>query len=466
MLRLLARDKQLEQTLGDMPAVRTELEARGLPMSAYPERAGRGGDVLRGLGRAARDALSTSQASDGARYMALSRLREQLPPPYQQAMDEVERVLRLQHFAPGSVVLGGFDSLTFGVPLGFYYLAVGTGQGLSSLAQGHYEQASARADARGTAGDLVRGWPRHTSPVRNPWHPRHRAGRNPRASAPGVHARAESSVGSPAGRGGRAGIAARPAGPPGSGPLRGHGGHGRGPGAARSPGGRGPGSGVDVASETPASGARDGEGGTGKKPQKDGIRGGRHGTCSREALPTERSGGLASLVDESAGLTPEVVEARLTLVEHGAAGPRLPKDVALLERQRPSLDSPPPGAEGTPRWARVRRLLREASRGTQAGHGRRRASALGGLRTDVGMVRPRAGLRAHHGGVTARGCRIARARAAFSGTSTGPASRRHVGVTKPGSGLRFADVLVIEEGELGGRPPRVETFSFKSRNLR
>jgi hypothetical protein len=33
------------------------------------------------------------------------------------------------------------------------------------------------------------------------------------------------------------------------------------------------------------------------------------------------------------------------------------------------------------------------------------------------------------------------------------------------SGLRYADVLVIEEGALGGRPRRVETFSFKSRDL-
>ncbi|WP_199243305.1 hypothetical protein [Vitiosangium sp. GDMCC 1.1324] len=46
-----------------------------------------------------------------------------------------------------------------------------------------------------------------------------------------------------------------------------------------------------------------------------------------------------------------------------------------------------------------------------------------------------------------------------------PRIETYVGVWKPGSGLRFADVLVIEEGELAGRPPRVETISFKSRNL-
>jgi hypothetical protein len=43
----------------------------------------------------------------------------------------------------------------------------------------------------------------------------------------------------------------------------------------------------------------------------------------------------------------------------------------------------------------------------------------------------------------------------------------HVGVSKPGApGIRFADVLVIEERPPGGQPPRVETFSFKSRNLK
>jgi hypothetical protein len=40
-----------------------------------------------------------------------------------------------------------------------------------------------------------------------------------------------------------------------------------------------------------------------------------------------------------------------------------------------------------------------------------------------------------------------------------------VGVSKPESGLRYADVLIIEVGELAGRPRRVETFSFKSRDL-
>ncbi|WP_306818978.1 hypothetical protein [Archangium lipolyticum] len=41
-----------------------------------------------------------------------------------------------------------------------------------------------------------------------------------------------------------------------------------------------------------------------------------------------------------------------------------------------------------------------------------------------------------------------------------------MGVAKQGTdGVRYADVLVIEAEPPTGQPPRVETFSFKSRNL-
>ncbi len=142
VLRWLARDKRLGRTLGLMPAVREELAERGLPLSAYAERGEQAGDVLRGLGRAARDVLSTSQASDGLRYMEMAERRGQLPAPYQDALHEVEVELARRHFAPGSVAVGSLDAATFGVPLGFFYLVVGTGEGLSSLSRGEYEQAT------------------------------------------------------------------------------------------------------------------------------------------------------------------------------------------------------------------------------------------------------------------------------------------------------------------------------------
>ncbi|WP_306464176.1 HNH endonuclease [Corallococcus exiguus] len=142
VLNLLAKDKQLGQTLGAMAAVREQLHERGLMIEAHAERPERSGDVLRGLGRAGRDALASSDVSAGARYLELSSKRQQLPPPYRQALDEVEQSLMEQHFAADSVALGSFDHLTFGVPLGFFHLAAGTAQGTSSLASGRYEQAT------------------------------------------------------------------------------------------------------------------------------------------------------------------------------------------------------------------------------------------------------------------------------------------------------------------------------------
>ena len=58
-----------------------------------------------------------------------------------------------------------------------------------------------------------------------------------------------------------------------------------------------------------------------------------------------------------------------------------------------------------------------------------------------------------------------RAERRFLGDFDKPRVETQVGVRKPDSGLRYADVLVIEDGALGGRPRRVETFSFKSREL-
>ena len=73
---------------------------------------------------------------------ALFARRAHLPPSYQHALDAVESERMRQHFAPGHVALGSFDAMTFGVPLGFYHLAASTAQGMGTLAQGHYEQAT------------------------------------------------------------------------------------------------------------------------------------------------------------------------------------------------------------------------------------------------------------------------------------------------------------------------------------
>ncbi|MCE9671600.1 HNH endonuclease [Myxococcus stipitatus] len=142
IVRLLARDKQLAETLARMPAVREELRRRGTKVEAQVERAERASDVLRGLGRAGRDALATIPMVAETGYVDFSAKRAQLPPPYARALHDVERLLMMERYAPTRMVIGSFDSLTFGVPLGFFYLVVGTGQGVASLSQGQYEQAT------------------------------------------------------------------------------------------------------------------------------------------------------------------------------------------------------------------------------------------------------------------------------------------------------------------------------------
>ncbi|HYO73043.1 MAG TPA: hypothetical protein VEU33_43975 [Archangium sp.] len=175
--------------------------------------------------------------------------------------------------------------------------------------------------------------------------------------------------------------------------------------------------------------------------------------------------GLASLVDEGTGLTRQVVEARLALVELESSGPRPSKDVSVLEKQRPAPDAPPPGAEGNPRWpeyvAYYERRLEEARQGTAAAGPLRwapyelmRGWFARGLAFERFMVK-----------LLREDAKLPRAQRRFLGNFDTPRIETSVGVKKPGSGLRFADVLVIEEGELAGQPRRVETLSFKSRNL-
>jgi hypothetical protein len=441
VLRVLAGDKLLGQTLALMPAVRQELEARELPLSRYLERGEQGGDVLRGLGRAARDVLATSPMADGARYLELTQRWAHLPPPYQHAAREVERTLALRHFSPGSVTLGSFDSLTFGVPLGFSYLVAGTGQGAHSLSQGHYEQATRELVPALLLGTLYAGGNGLRALSQS------RATLGPQA----VESRLRELARQVEARMGVDGLRqlARD--------LR----------ASREAGEFVTVGGVDAAlalreargdvARAQALMSRARPGATGSPAAGSGARQG--------SGPVATSGRLASLVDEGAGLPREVVEARLALVEWEATGPRLPKDMAVLEKQRPSPDAPPPGTEAHPRWgeyvAYYEKRLGEIRQGKAAkaplrwaAYERMREWFARGLAFERFMVelleadalRPRADRQ-------------------FLGDFTQPRILRSVGVWKPESGLRYADVLVIEEGGLAGVPPRVETFSFKSRDL-
>ncbi|WP_375770122.1 hypothetical protein NR798_04315 [Archangium gephyra] len=466
VLRLLAADKQVGQTLGLMPAVREELAARGLPLSAYPDRAERASDMLRGLGRAARDALSSSETSGNARYTALSMLREQLPPPYQQALHEVERALVQRHFSPGHVVEGSFDSLTFGVPLGFYHLVTGTGHGAYTLSQGQYEQATrelapatllvalyaggkglrALSEARGSTGAT-----RGLQPSGHRMRALQEMARQleSRLGVDGLRAlardiRASREAGRFVAAGGvdaalalheaRGDVARAQAWLSQARPERAS------PTAASRGAGKGPGEVATVADDMARS-------------------------TPKKAPAGKHPAGLSSLVDEQSGLTPEVVETKLLRVELESSGPRLSGDVAVLEKQRPSLDAPPPEAQGHPLWSeyvtyygeRVAELRQGAAVKPPlawAGYERMRGWFARGLAFERLMVE-----------LLLADARRPRAARRFLGDFHQPRIETYVGVRTQESGLRFADVLVIEEGALAGPPPRVETFSFKSRDL-
>ncbi|HZI05183.1 MAG TPA: hypothetical protein VEZ71_14225, partial [Archangium sp.] len=456
VLRLLAQDKRLGQTLALMPAVRQELEARGLPLSHHPERAEQASDVLRGLGRAARDALATSPMVDSGHYLEMTGRWAQLPPPYQQAAHAVQQALSMRHFSAGSVALGTFDSMTFGVPLGFYYLVAGTSHGTYSLSQGEYEQATrelapalllgtlyaggkglrALSEARGVAGDgtpalgglqsleqRLRGLQEMARQVEV------KVGvEGMRELARDIRARREAghlvAVG-----GVDAALALREA--------------------------RG-----DVArAQALMSKARPGVTGS------SAARSGKQQGSGQMASVAERLGGLASLVDEGAGLTREVVEARLALVELEAPGPRLPRGVAVLEKQHPSPDAPPRGAEGNPRWgeyvAYYEKRLGEIRQGQDA------QAPLRWVHYEQMWGRFTRGLAFERLMVALleADAALPQAQRRFLGAFIQPRIHRYVGVRKPESGLRYADVLVIEEGGASGGSPRVETFSFKSRSL-
>ncbi|AKJ03944.1 hypothetical protein ATI61_116191 [Archangium gephyra] len=451
----LAREKRLESTLGLMPRARAELEARGLKLSVRPDRDFQPGDLPRGVGRAVTDLLTHEQEKN-AWYTHYTRQRGQLPPSYQQDLDEVEREAAKQHYSAGNVVLGSVDHLTFGVPLGFYYLAAGTGHGLYSLSQGEYEQAMRELTPLALLATLYVGG----KGVRTVYE----------ARGGGVGALAEKARQLQAQLGtGVEGLrelvryiqARREAGR-----FVAVGGVDA---ALALYGARG-----DVAKARPLM-SKVRSGATGSPPAKsgEGDNAGKAAAAAddaahfspKQALTAEYQGTLASLVDEGVGHTREVVESKLAAVELEATGPRLPTDTRVLKQHRPALDAPPPEARGDPRWReyvdyyekRFSEVKKgEASKGPLKweGYERLRKWFARGLAFERDMVT-----------LLKADAEKPRAERRFLGDFDRPRLETQVGVRKPGPGLRYADVLVIEEGGTGGQPRRVETLSFKSRDL-
>ncbi|WP_309892113.1 hypothetical protein [Archangium sp.] len=450
LLFLLARDKRLEETLALLPAFQLALEKRGLKPTARPDREFEVGDVGRGLARAGRDALSSSPMSGDGAAFAFSPIRGQLPPRYQAALAEAQKRWAARHFSAGNVVLGGVDHLTFGVPLGFYGLLASTGQGVRSLAHGKYEQATRElapaallvalyAGGKGgrslSEGRLARGMGPHLLTGLELMESRLRALQDTARRLEGllgVEGLRELARDIQASR--EAGRFVAVGGVDAALALR----------AAR---------GNVAEARALMSKARPESAAAGK------------GGMGRSSAAVASPEGLASLVDEGAGLTREVVDAKLALAEVESTGPRLTGDVAVLEKQRPALDAPPSGARDTPRWGDY-----VAYYEGRLGELRQGKAAKAPLRWDAyermwgGFSR---GLAFEHSMVALleADALLPRAQRRFLGDFHTPRIERYVGVSKPESGLRYADVLIIEAGELAGRPRRVETLSFKSRDF-
>ncbi|WP_239470237.1 hypothetical protein [Archangium violaceum] len=453
ILFLLAQDKRLEEMLALLPAFQTALERRGLKPTARPDRDFETRDVGRGLARAGRDALTSSPVSGDGAAFTFSTIRGQLPPDYQEALDEAEKRWAARHFSAGNVVLGGLDHLTFGVPLGFYGLLASTGHGAHSLARGEYEQATRElAPATLLVAIYVGGkGVRHFSEARGtpgmgPHLPTGLETMEPRLRALEHTARRLEGL---LGADGLRELARY---------LR----------ASRESGRFVAVGGVDAALalyEARGDVAKARPLMSRARPGATGTSVGRSGPSPNETRGVERPDGLASLVDEGAGYTREVVDAKLSAVELESTNPRLPKDVGVLEKQRPSLDAPPPEARGNPRWREYvdyyEKRLGEVKESKAAkgplpweAYEQMRVWFARGLAFERVMVT-----------LLQADARLPRAQRRFLGDFDKPRIETNVGVRKPDSGLRFADVLVIEAGELGGQPRRVETFSFKSREL-
>ncbi|WP_228558473.1 hypothetical protein, partial [Myxococcus sp. AB056] len=488
VVQRLARDKQLGDTLGAMAAVREELKRRGLELEGIPERGEKAGDVLRGLGRAGRDMLSSTLVSGEARYTELMAMRGQLPSPYQAAIDEVEKALMERHYSPGSTSAGAFDHLTFGVPVGFYHLAVGTGHGAYSLAQGKYEQATrelapaALAVAVYAGGKGARALLESRGGLRRLQMPALDV-----AGMKALMARLEEQLGITAARDllrylqasregalvaaewGEAGLLALYE-------ARGN------PAKAQAVL-------MEVASRESAQAVAS-RGSAGKRPvnldlfeQNAEVSAGEAQAASRESSKAATTSGGANreparssarrqqfdnldlfAQDARVGAA-EAAKAKLVLAELESSGPRFPKDVKLLNEMAPKLNEPPPGVDkGAPLWqeyvAYRKRRLKEIRDGEAVkgplkweGYEAMRAYYARGMAFERTMI-----------AILKEDAALPRAQRRWLGDFEQPRIETHVGVSKVD--LRYADVLVIEARSPPGQPPRVETFSFKSRDLR
>ncbi|ATB38912.1 hypothetical protein CYFUS_004349 [Cystobacter fuscus] len=436
VLHTLALDKRLGSTLGDMAVVREQLRRRGLPLSDFPDRPARPReDMTRGAREALTEAVSATPLLQWGASSGYDARKRQLPPPYQRALTQVENALVEQAFSPRHVAMGTLDELTFGVPLGFYYLAAGTGEGVSSLARGEYEQAARELTPAALMVALYAGGkgaralkPRLEELRQTARHLREQLGADG-LEAVARYLQADPEAALLVAEGGEAGALALAE-------SRGN-----------VPGAR--------AWLSQAQGAP-----PGSSPPKGGL--------AKGSAP----GKAAALADEVVELPREVLDTKLLQGELESTGPRLSGDVAMLRRQLAALrDAPPAGAQSHPLWNEYVRYgqerLVELEQGTKAKRGRAVEPPLQweGYQRMRGLVTRGLKFERAMAEVLRADAALPRAQRRFLGDFDKPRVEWYVGVWKPTSGLRFVDVLIIEEGPLSGRSPRVETISFKSRNL-
>jgi len=454
VLRLLGEDKHLADTVERMGRVREALARRDLRLADFTDRPERLGDAVRGFADAANDALSSSELRRGALALNYYAAKGHLPEPYQQALDELERAEMEAALGPGSVALRSADALTFGVPAGFYNLVAGTCHGVCALSEGRYEQGARELSAAivlvslYAGAKVVRSSSADAVSVSGPGGARALPLRLPELGFEGLSAVAER-------------LWARLGGPgvlqlakylqaDGEAALL-----------------------VYEGGEAGALGLYEARGDVGKAralmvkavPERAGPAVGMAGVAGEGAVR-----GLAALLDEASGLTREVLEAKLVEAEASLPGERLVADLPALERAKPLVEHPARGVtEGDVLWReyvayyeeRVASMKRAQAAGqdvpkpprTWESYRRFRADLQRGLDYESRRVAM----------LQAEAAKPPEQRTLLKDFRR-PRVVRNAGVRK--ADLRYADVLVIEREVTPGQPPRVETFSFKSRSLK
>jgi hypothetical protein len=453
VLRLLSEEKRMGQTLGQMVAAREQLRRRGINLADYPDRPGRFlEDSRRGALEGVGELLTSPPMFQTGSMSGYVARKQQLPPPYRHALHEVESALANKALEPGNVLLGVLDELTFGVPLGFYHLAAGVGHGAHSLTRGEYEQATRELTPAALMVALYAGGKGvgHLSKARGAPGTSTGAAR----ALQGLELRLEELKAT----------AERLRGQLGSEGLQELARYLRAdPDAALL---------VAEGGEAGAAALWEARGNVPKaQAWLSEAKSGRPGSSRTHDGAGKSQGGVASLADDVAGLSREVLETKLLELEFETQGPRLSRDVAVLEKQLTVLEkSPPAGATGHPLWSEYldygRGRLADLRQGTKERRGRTlepplkwegyqqmRGLWLRGLAFERDMAK-----------LLRDDAVLPRAQRRFLQDFEAPRVETYVGVRKP-TDLRFADVLVIEQKPPPGQPPRVETFSFKSRDF-